>query len=977
MPPAKKDGPAGGSITGKVDNRQNGNRGSFRTDAAISNSRFGSERVLQPWVPDSSDGFNGTLEKSTSGAKWDQFSENERLFGVKTDYDENIYTTPIDTAHPQYRDRIAAADKKAREIERSAPTTAHVAEERIMDFAGGDDQGQNEEDKYSGVRRQDFPPLASRENKYTPPAKRAPTGQSSIKGVPFDPAIISSQIKAPIKKQPSPARTPAPEDSKPPGSDAGKIIAALKIEGNKTSTEGKPAEAAAVDSKPVDEASIGKAHEATSADKTSTPVHNSAPEANAVEKTTTPQRNSASVTRNMSPQVNETTPSATSTVERDVLKEFKNFASQQRLNAEKARSNKAKADKEVKLTELKKFANSFKLSTPVPNDLVSIIAKDPVKQKEIQAKAIRNAEDVAKEKLEAVKEKPNSTKESQAKPAEQNVTANANDNAPPTLNDARSSRPAAATQATPPAGGHNNRHAGGRQQFPQQQYHAQQPYRNNRGGPQQHVPPQGTLSQRLRNVEHQKWSQPPANQPHQTHQQHLGGPEMRVPPTGPANNSVEPGFRRLSGAPGHVAAKLNPNSHEFRPSPFAATFNPNGHPSASSSPRSSVNHAVVDASAGAATATSAAASPGQLIRRKTKAIDVEKCYILSHIQTFTPAQGRNWSDNAGLRPSFDTLPTWRQLQDSEKPDSTMHLTYKEYFERQPFGGPALATPNPQHVVPQMPHQHQLPFHLQPGAHNMGPRQSPHMPPMQMHTPQHGPAAHPAYGNDDHRMMHSNSAQSFASPRLGNVAVAYGVNSPAPMAFNQPVFMGPGTPQMAYRSFSNNPQYMNPQQGQMGGPMMMQPQFMPGPQGMVPGPQMMYPGGHPQYIPTSGPQPVPGANGYPSPGRPAAPMMVHQGSQQGQTMYGMSPSVQYNQPVFVPGQQNGPMPNVRGYGSPGPQHFGTSPQQQGHQYGPQHRSGSNSYNKGYAGHGQHHTPQSNHAVPAVSQGRATDGSDEAK
>jgi PAB1-binding protein PBP1 len=77
---------------------------------------------------------------------WNQFTENERRFGLKTDYDENIYTTSIDKSHPQYRERVLAADKKAREIERSAPTTAHVAEERIMDFVASDDP-RDEEDK--------------------------------------------------------------------------------------------------------------------------------------------------------------------------------------------------------------------------------------------------------------------------------------------------------------------------------------------------------------------------------------------------------------------------------------------------------------------------------------------------------------------------------------------------------------------------------------------------------------------------------------------------------------------------------------------------------------------------------------------------------------------------------------------------------------------------------------------------------------
>lgn len=126
-----------------------GSRGGFRTDAAISNSRLGAERTLQPWMPDSTDGMDEGLESSSNknNAPWDQFAENERRFGIKTDYDENIYTTAIDKSHPQYRERMAAAEKKAREISGSQAATAHVAEERIMDYAGGDDRGGDEEDK--------------------------------------------------------------------------------------------------------------------------------------------------------------------------------------------------------------------------------------------------------------------------------------------------------------------------------------------------------------------------------------------------------------------------------------------------------------------------------------------------------------------------------------------------------------------------------------------------------------------------------------------------------------------------------------------------------------------------------------------------------------------------------------------------------------------------------------------------------------
>lgn len=86
--------------------------------------------------------------KPSGAAGWDQFAENERLFGMKTDYDENIYTTTIDKNHPQYKQRLAEADRKAREIERSVANNSHVAEERIVDnLAAEENGGLDEEDK--------------------------------------------------------------------------------------------------------------------------------------------------------------------------------------------------------------------------------------------------------------------------------------------------------------------------------------------------------------------------------------------------------------------------------------------------------------------------------------------------------------------------------------------------------------------------------------------------------------------------------------------------------------------------------------------------------------------------------------------------------------------------------------------------------------------------------------------------------------
>lgn len=129
-----------------------GSRSSFQTDTGISAGRLGDRRELQRWDAGGSSGSNGLndggLEDSTDNNKaWDQFAVNEEKFGVRSDYDENLYTTTIDRSRPDYNDRLARAEKIARKIEGSAPASAHTAEERIMDHVAGPDDGQDEEDK--------------------------------------------------------------------------------------------------------------------------------------------------------------------------------------------------------------------------------------------------------------------------------------------------------------------------------------------------------------------------------------------------------------------------------------------------------------------------------------------------------------------------------------------------------------------------------------------------------------------------------------------------------------------------------------------------------------------------------------------------------------------------------------------------------------------------------------------------------------
>jgi len=76
---------------------------------------------------------------------WDQFETNERITGLKTDYDESFYTTTIDRSAPSYRNRVAAADKLAREIESTVSFNPHIAEERGQSDATAN--GVDEEDR--------------------------------------------------------------------------------------------------------------------------------------------------------------------------------------------------------------------------------------------------------------------------------------------------------------------------------------------------------------------------------------------------------------------------------------------------------------------------------------------------------------------------------------------------------------------------------------------------------------------------------------------------------------------------------------------------------------------------------------------------------------------------------------------------------------------------------------------------------------
>jgi len=114
----------------------------FRTDSDISGGLALRERDLQRWEAPAEHEVD--MSKESIGV-WDQFAANER-FGGKSNYHEELYTTPIDRTGPLYRMRELEAERKVREIEDDFSANPHVREERGL---GLEEDGADEEERYT------------------------------------------------------------------------------------------------------------------------------------------------------------------------------------------------------------------------------------------------------------------------------------------------------------------------------------------------------------------------------------------------------------------------------------------------------------------------------------------------------------------------------------------------------------------------------------------------------------------------------------------------------------------------------------------------------------------------------------------------------------------------------------------------------------------------------------------------------------
>lgn len=171
----------------------------FRTDVEISRVENRIEnRVLQRFECDTNDQLL-TLEEYNEDKEWDQFEENEKVFGVKSTYNELLYTEKIDFTDPNFSIKEKKAAAIAYEILNQVPESIHVAEERDVQVKSLLD----EESRYSTVLS-DAEAKAS-ENVSTLPSTKSPEQKTVSKKAlnPNAPAFEFNIDAKPFEPEPS------------------------------------------------------------------------------------------------------------------------------------------------------------------------------------------------------------------------------------------------------------------------------------------------------------------------------------------------------------------------------------------------------------------------------------------------------------------------------------------------------------------------------------------------------------------------------------------------------------------------------------------------------------------------------------------------------------------------------------------------------------------------------------------------------
>ncbi|TDL25878.1 hypothetical protein BD410DRAFT_801189 [Rickenella mellea] len=289
---------------------------------------------------------------AAAGGAWDQFAANERLFGVTTQFDEDVYTTRLDRSAKDFREKERRAERIAAEITGAVTTNSHIAEERGLVV---DDSGVNEEDKYGAVVRS--------ANAYVPPGARRANSNTSIP--PMSPPP-SAPAQAPTTPLAPSTPTPAPSTKE-----------------TQKGGESKPE---------VPKVSVN-APDGT--------------EKTLPGKTTTPPAGGAA---------SGPAGAAGTKAPADALPAFRDFVTNEKQRLTQKRQALVKNEMDKRMAELVKFSQNFKLNKPIPDDLVPILAKDEKKQREIIQKSTADAESAKARAIATAGSSSGTAQQPQSKP---------------------------------------------------------------------------------------------------------------------------------------------------------------------------------------------------------------------------------------------------------------------------------------------------------------------------------------------------------------------------------------------------------------------------------------------------------------------------------------------------------------------------------------------------------------------------------
>ena len=666
-----------------------------------------------------------------------------------------------------------------------------------------------------------MPLQSTQSNRYTPPARRAPTGQATVNGAPVDPAIITAQLARPDSaKQVKPFK------------DA--VAPSVAIKESPTDPSGaKTAGSANTISQPAE---VGS----------SAPI-SAVREQSAVLEAISPK---AAISTRQAGATPAAVNSALNNVEGKVVASFRSFVAGEKLRVAEheqqrlARINSkqrmtAQKDRDVKFNDLKQFATSFKLKTAVPQDMLGILAKDKAKQTEIIEKSKRQLE-----------EQDNEASAKASQPSTPSAASRSSVSILPTI---VKSPPAVAT-----ANGQNGMRPS---RLPPlepvtQGVRTDRTVAASAGGIVSPRAATGNLGQRLMAQHHQ-------HQQHRNATHNQGIPEHPASATSTAPNVI-PGIsasRHASVASVSTSkpAQLNVQAMEFKPNPAAMAFSPSLMRGSVSSPDKGRPIPQVAVKPTNRISFFGDERPGSANKKTKLRAAFNPLPRLKKEGMSNPA----YAINGGIPQAYRTQPTWDTTEENRE------KTYLDMFDK-----PQQSSVSSQ-TASHLPHHQQLPLQMQ---HGNGPI---YVPGQQMQGVP-GPMPHPGRDHrfDDHRMQFSPSQQSgYPSPRMP-VMMPYQngqMASPTQAQFGQtmpPYAMGPNGQPVPYRPFPGNAQFVgSPGAAYAGLPMAI-------PQGAyVMSPQMHgMPSPAQAHVNPNFYQQNPGQHGFGSPR--AAPMMMQQGSHQG-------------------------------------------------------------------------------------------------